>query len=365
MTFNRLKIKPNFLLLIPSQPGVYRFLSDKNEILYVGASSNLQKRISYHLSNFSKIKGKIYHALKQCSKFVEYRCYSTAEKAFETERVEIWTQQPPYNKRGVRIGSYSYLVFRSSPFPEVLCLRDTEYNKIDSKDEFYRFNLPSFKLKQEINLLRKIIPFCMPSSSSVCWDHHLNLCENSCRVENKTDQVKSYNRFISMIKAISGANQVLYDQLEDLISKYTNDLQFEKAQKILNALNSLKNLSIKFCGKGLIREVDRIFLNLVNANRRQIHVVILSFIKGQMISEIVDEIVFPDNIALSSLIISYLQSFYYSISSVPSEIQIYLPSEFNIRSSLENWLKRYFQREISLEIFSKIKYQYENNYTRS
>ncbi|MFX0050753.1 MAG: GIY-YIG nuclease family protein [Candidatus Hermodarchaeota archaeon] len=365
MTFNRLSIKPDFLLLIPSQPGVYRFLSDKNDILYIGASSNLQKRISCHISNLNKVKEKKYYALKQCSKFVEYRCYSTAEKAFEAERVEIWTQQPPYNRRGVRIGSFSYLVFRISPFPQILCLRDTEYDKIDSEDEFYRFNLPSFKLKNNINLLRKIIPLCMPSSSSVCWDHHLNLCENECRVENKKELIRGYKQFTSMIKAISGANQELFCKWEDLITEYTDDLRFEEAQKILNALNSMRNLSIKFCGKGLIREVDRIYFNRVKGNRRQIHVLIHSYLNHQMISEIEDEIRFPDNIAFSSMILTYLQTLYFSFSSAPSKIQIYLPFEFDIRKSLENWLKRYFQQEISLEIFSKMKYQYENNYIRS
>jgi excinuclease UvrABC nuclease subunit len=142
VSYIRLKIEPNFLASIPSKPGIYRFLTDKNDILYIGASSNLRKRIQHHISNFNNVKETKYYVLKQYSTFIEYFCYSTPEKAFKAEKVEIWTQQPPYNRKGVRIGSYSYLIFRRYPFPQILCLSSTDHNKIDSEDEFYRFNLP-------------------------------------------------------------------------------------------------------------------------------------------------------------------------------------------------------------------------------
>ncbi|MFX0182639.1 MAG: GIY-YIG nuclease family protein [Candidatus Hodarchaeota archaeon] len=346
----RLKIEPNFLASIPSKPGIYRFLTDNNDILYIGASSNLHKRISHHISNFNSIKENKYYVLKEYSAYIEYCCYSSSEEAFEAEKVEIWTQKPPYNRKGVRSGSYSYLIFRRCPFPQILCLSSTEYNKIDNEDEFYRFNLPYTKLKRDFHVIRKIIPFCMPSSQSTCWDHHLNLCRNSCRDIIETKRDSNYNQFISIIDAIRGQNQVLINHWKDLIDFYIQNLRFEEAKKILDAIKIMNELRIKFCGKGIIREVDRFYFKS-QENKQKFQVQILSFMNGRIVSETNDKLDFPDNISQARIIDSYLFDFYCNSGSAPSKIQIYFPYKINTTSIVKNWLKRYFHIEISLEIF--------------
>jgi len=187
------------------------------------------------------------------------------------------------------------------------------------------------------------------------------LCGNTCRTISKTKIVPDYDRFDSIIDAISGENQILVNQWEDLIDICVENLRFEEAQKILNALRTVNDLKIKFCGKGIIREVDRFYFKQNQKNKQKFQVQILSFMNGQIVSEINDELDFPENLSQASMINSYLYDFYCYSSSAPAKIQIYFPCKLNITNTVKNWLKRYFQLEISLEIFSEMQCRFREN----
>ena len=82
---------------IPDLPGVYRFLRANGEVLYIGKSKSLNRRVR---SYFHHRKGQGEHILEMISqaKRVTYSCTDTALEAALCESDAIKQSSPPYNQ---------------------------------------------------------------------------------------------------------------------------------------------------------------------------------------------------------------------------------------------------------------------------
>jgi len=203
--YNSVEFKLKYFDYLPSKPGIYRFLTNKNDILYIGATNNLKNRILQHYSNInnnSSIDMK-YHALKEYSTRIEFCCFPSPEEAFEAERIELWTQQPPFNRKGVKIHSYSYLIIRRFPSPMIICVPKDKKKEIRECDDFYRVNINYIKLTNYFRTLRKFTPFCIPSSNSRCWDNQLGLCYDGCRSTDDFNRKEANDKIDLFVNCIS------------------------------------------------------------------------------------------------------------------------------------------------------------------
>lgn len=345
--FTRVNIEQQFLRKFPKKPGIYRFLNENHEIIYVGASSNLRKRIGQHFMNITD--GDRNHILiRRFTKFIEYLCYATMASAFEAEKVEIWTHKPRFNRRGVIARAFSYLIFRKSPFLQLVCLPSSDYEKIKDDDEFYRLNMHCLQLQQKLETIRKQIPFCFPSF--VCWDHHLGLCYNSCRSDNSIVNEQYIAQIELIIQAISGTKEALINEWERSLAKYVETLEFEAAKKLYAALKSIKELELKFCGKGLIRSTDKFIFKRIN--KRKYRVKIVFYREQKVVSKTYEEINFTNGMDQEHHISTFLHDFYKKSGSAPQNIQINVLLSSNFRMSFLKWLKRYYGKVVSLNEIS-------------
>ena len=117
--FKRIGADSKSILKIPPIPGVYRFIDHTQEILYIGASKNLQKRVSHYFTQTSNHDRK-HQKIKQQTRFIEYQGHNNVESAFKAERIEIWTNEPVLNIRGNSVQSFSFLIVRKAPFSHFL-----------------------------------------------------------------------------------------------------------------------------------------------------------------------------------------------------------------------------------------------------
>ena len=346
-SFKRVDIDYQLIREIPEKPGIYRFLTETDKILYIGASSNIRKRILQHMANLNN-NDNMYNAIKKYSTKLEYKCYNSVEKAFEKERIEIWVKQPPFNKRGVRIGSYSFLVIRKKPFQQAICYSDMEYDKIRKEDEFYRFNMSSIYLEKDLRSLRRFIPFCMPSNKNYCWDHLLGLCKNTCRKEKYSHNGSKEKVMHELIETVSNSNGTLIDKLELAMTADIENLRFEKAQKILRVLDTIKVLRSRFCGKGFDRETDEFLFNIENEPINRNQVKIISRVRNHTIWEQCELFDIPALSSLDYAITNFLFNFYSYSGSAPKRIEINFSLPSDLKKSFEKWLKRYYRRTIPL-----------------
>ncbi|MFW9854825.1 MAG: GIY-YIG nuclease family protein [Candidatus Thorarchaeota archaeon] len=352
--YTRLVIQPHCYRNIPSKPGVYRFLSDYNQILYTGASSNLQKRIAQHLRKYSNKEHRKLVMISQ-SAFLEYQCYSTAEEAFSAEEKEIWVHQPMFNKKGVHPKAFSYLIIREDPHPHIACVRGEDYDRISKSETFFRINLYYLELIERLTGLRKLFRFCIcpsRSSSKSCWENQLDLCVNQCR-----HNVKTFRGNKDLIKVLSGKNKVFVRELEESMQNSVENLEFEHAQKTHIMLRSIKSIQDKFGGEGIKRNTDHFILEPLSLNSRKFKIKFAMSSNGNNSN-------FPSNLNYRTVAIvenedkftPILKSFYLKLHSPPKRIEIVAPRSIFQRnpfwSNLLGWLKLYFSQEIALNLIS-------------
>jgi excinuclease UvrABC nuclease subunit len=344
--YSSVELKLKYLDYIPAKPGIYRFLTDKNDILYIGASNNLKNRILQHYSNINNNSlDRKYHALKEYSRRIEFRCFPSAEEAFEAERIELWTQQPPFNRKGVRILSYSYLIVRELPFPMIICVPKDKKNEIRDYDTFYRVNINNIKLSKYIRVLRKFFPFCFPSSNGRCWDNQLGLCHDECRSREDVLRKETGNKNDVFINCISNTDSRLISHLEDRLAKCVEDLKFEQAQKVLNAVKILKEIRIRTCRKGFFREIDQFTFDSEEPKK----VKVTSISNELVIKEIENSIEFIENITQEFMLLNSIFEFYQKSSWIPPKIQLNFGLSFKKQFLLEKWINRYHGQQIEIE----------------
>jgi excinuclease ABC subunit C len=73
----------------PNLPGVYFFLDNKNNIIYIGKAKNLKQRLLQHLNQSKDI-------LKNTYK-IEYKVLNSELEALITEAILIYKYKPFYN----------------------------------------------------------------------------------------------------------------------------------------------------------------------------------------------------------------------------------------------------------------------------
>ncbi|MFW0837472.1 MAG: excinuclease ABC subunit UvrC [Candidatus Komeilibacteria bacterium] len=89
------KIK-KILQQLPAKPGVYRFFSDQNKLLYIGKAKNLRQRVRSYFQNSSELTPAKQQMIKQVKR-ITYTIVTNETEALLLERTQIRKHQPPYN----------------------------------------------------------------------------------------------------------------------------------------------------------------------------------------------------------------------------------------------------------------------------
>jgi len=170
---------------IPTEPGVYRYLDDKKELLYVGKAKNLRKRVSsYFTRGFTSYKTL---ELVQRITAVECTIVNSEQDAFLLENSLIKQFQPRFNINLKDDKSYPFIVIKNEPFPRVFLTR----RKIDDGSEYLGPFTSVAKVRELLDFVRANIQLrtCKLNLTDnnirrkkfkVCLEFHLGNCKGPC-----------------------------------------------------------------------------------------------------------------------------------------------------------------------------------------
>ena len=236
------------LLNIPQSSGCYLFKNEKGQIIYVGKSKFLPKRVKSYFQKNHKDKKTTF--LVNEIRDVDFMTTDDESQALLLEDELIKTHKPKYNIKAKDDRSRRWFITLSDEeFPRLLVCNPSNFSGqilLESTSsntcyEIYKmvhdiFNLRScsYDLTEE-NILKEKFKNCL--------EFHLNRCNAPC-VSNI--QKFSYLKIVSEMKDVfSFQFDKVRNNLRRYMKQYSEQMEFEKAQDIKNRMSVVDNLQNK------------------------------------------------------------------------------------------------------------------------
>jgi len=224
----------------PMSSGVYLWRNKENTILYVGKAKHLKNRLSSYFSGQKDIKTQ---TLISRAYSIEYITTANEYEAFNLENTLIKQHHPKYNIALKDDKSYSVLRITNEKFPRILKTRRV----IHDGSRYYGPFPNGTALFLFIDALYSIYPLVhcknIKKHSSPCMYYHIGKCSAPCC--NKISEEK-YNKFIGEIRSFLEDNPAEgMKKLEIKMKEAASNLKFERAARIRDGLNALKELRVQ------------------------------------------------------------------------------------------------------------------------
>ena len=231
-----------FLKTLTQQPGVYRMLNVDGDILYVGKAKNLKKRVSSYF-NRSNISTRI-QSMVRLIRNIQVTVTNTEAEALLLEHNLIKEHRPKYNilLRDDKTYPYVYLSSQQA-YPGLSFHRGAK----KKQGEFFGPYASVGAVRDTLNLLQKVFKVrqCNDSffknRSRPCLQYQIERCTAPC-----VDLISPtyYAEDVDYArKFLQGKSDLVIENLITEMEQASNILAFEKAAKLRDQINSLRQVS--------------------------------------------------------------------------------------------------------------------------
>jgi len=230
---------------LPTKPGCYIYKDDTGTIIYVGKAINLRNRVR---SYFQKSAGHSPKTRRLVENIVdmEWIVTDTELEALILECNLIKKHRPKYNIRLRDDKHYPYLQLTTSePFPRLLITRRVKQG--DGNRYFGPFT-NSHAVYGTMDLVYKLFPLVTcrkywtnTENQRPCLYYHMGRCpEAPCA--NLADKERYAQGVRDAELFLSGRQEKLMKDLERKMEQAAEDLEFERAAKLRDQLNSIRTI---------------------------------------------------------------------------------------------------------------------------
>src|SRR3989344_2037269 len=235
---------------LPDEPGVYFFLNDKGEILYVGKATSLKDRVkSYFARDILLTRSPLIKKMLEEADKVEFVQTDSVLQALILEANQIKKHQPDHNSREKDDKSYNYVLITKEDFPRVLVERGRNLSAL-SREALAKWGpFPhAGELREALKIIRRIFPFrdnkCkLPPAggrSKACFNAQIGLCPGPC---GGWISKKDYRKIIRHITFFFEAKKSeLIKSLEKEMKALAKQHKFEEAEKVKRQLFVLDHI---------------------------------------------------------------------------------------------------------------------------
>ena len=289
---------------LPNKNGCYLFLNEQKQIIYVGKSKYLQRRVASYFKKVSDPKTvKLVQEITDINFFVTY----TEKEALILEHNLIKKFKPKFNVVLRDDKSYPYIIVTDQKNPRL------EYVRVLPKKYLFAYGpFPDGShAYQLLKVLQSLIPFyrCQTrnKNSKPCTYYLINQCSGACF---KNVSWSYYQKQIRKLKQFFQQNDKaeIKQKLVKRLRRLAKMEQFEAAQKIKILLDKLDWLKTSDLIK-LDTKSNMEFINFVFDNH-QLFVVVLFFREGQLLFK--DQTVLDCNYQenVTEIMLLFLQNLY-------------------------------------------------------
>lgn len=227
---------------VPPGPGVYRFVDDKGEVLYVGKARSLQKRVaSYFRATGRGLSPKI-QALVKRTHAVETTVTHTETEALLLENNLIKSLKPRYNVVLRDDKSYPYIFVSDQPYPRLGFHRGVKREK----GRYFGPYPSASAVRESLNLLQKVFPVrqCedtfFRNRSRPCLQYQIKRCSGPCvglvEAEMYAEDVRHAIMFLE------GKSRLVIDEMVKCMEHAAGKEQYETAALYRDRVAALKRV---------------------------------------------------------------------------------------------------------------------------
>lgn len=244
-----------FLKTVTHQPGVYRMYDTTGAVIYVGKAKDLKKRLtSYFRKQVSshKTEALIKHIFK-----IDVTVTHSETEALLLEHNYIKRYQPRYNVLLRDDKSYPLIFLSAENHPRLTIHRGARHQKGDYFGPFPN----SYAVRETLTLLQKLFPVrqcentVYRNRSRPCLQYQIKRCSGPCVKGLTSDE--EYEQQVNYVRLfLSGKDQQVLKKLVSQMEEASRSLDFEKAARIRDQIQSVRQVTEKQFVSGDNQDLD-------------------------------------------------------------------------------------------------------------
>lgn len=228
---------------IPTTPGSYQFRDAEGRVIYVGKAKSLRSRLSNYFADPATLAPRTAQMVATAAT-VEWIEVRNEVEALVLEYSLIKRFRPRFNVRLVDDKSYPFLaVTVGDEWPRPTVMR----GKHRSGVRYFGPYVHTRAIRETLDLLIKTFPLRTCSDAKLarhtklgrpCLLFHIEKCSGPCIGEISSDEYREMTQ--QFIRFLEGHDSEIVDGLEAAMAKAASELEFERAARLRDRLDSVR-----------------------------------------------------------------------------------------------------------------------------
>lgn len=329
---------------VPLKPGVYLYKDRDGRVIYVGKAKALRNRMRSYFQSPDKLHPKVRAMMARVADF-DYVVTGSEVEALILENNLIKAYKPRYNIDLRDDKTYPYLkISTAEAYPRLSLVREEK----DGVSRYFGPYTDVTSLRETIKLLNLVFPLrtCNTLRTGIrpCLNRDIGRCLAPCSGDVSSEE---YRQVVdSLLEFMEGKSQGLLQQKEEEMKSAAAHLEFEKAARLRDQIESIKKISQK-------QKID--FENTFNLDvialtgeERQNLVLVFKVRGGTIVAKDTFWLNQGINEDTAERMEFFLKHYYDKQPDIPGEILVsHLPAGAEV---LESWLKSESGHKIVMRI---------------
>lgn len=241
---------------LPTGPGVYRFISRADDVLYVGSSINVRARVRQYFTAAEKRRRM--GEMVDLTGRVEATACPTELEARVLELRQIAAHEPAYNRRSRRPGSRPWIVLTDEPHPRLSIVRTLPASKVSQALGPFGSHKAARRAKELIERTTSIrtctrrLPLSPGPQAGACALKDMGKCSAPCVNGERQEALRPTE------DVLSGAVDELVDAVLADMAAMAEAEQFEWAAEARDGLRSIVRAAARKERLSLLADVPEI-----------------------------------------------------------------------------------------------------------
>lgn len=229
---------------LPARCGVYQFLDENHNPLYIGKAINLRSRVRSYFRKDAHVQGRVRLLI---AKAVDVQVIVTDNEAeaLILENNLIKERKPRYNIRLRDDKTYPYICIKKEPFPRIFTTRRI----IKDGSKYFGPYTDVGSMKRALGIIRSIFKLrtCSLDLSpepiqrgkyQTCLEFHIQKCAAPCVGYQSAE---SYDETVAQVEMLlKGHTSALKHTLQEAMQAASEQQQYEEAARLRNQIDAIE-----------------------------------------------------------------------------------------------------------------------------